>query len=50
MFGIAVFGVAHSFAIAERFALAPAVNLDLVREEGHWVEALVFALSLGFEF
>ena len=30
--------------------MAPAVDFDFVREEGHWVEAVVFAVTLGFEF
>ena len=44
------FGAGYNFALGERFTLLPALNLDLVREEGHWVEALVFTVTLGFEF
>ena len=44
------FGGGYNIALGERFTLFPAVNLDLVREEGHWVEALVFTVTLGFEF
>jgi len=44
------FGVGYNFPISERVALVPIVSLDLVREEGHWVEALVFTVSLGYEF
>jgi hypothetical protein len=34
----------------ERYALSPTVSLDLVREGGHWVEAVVFILTIGFDF
>jgi len=44
------FGVAHNFEIGARYALAPSVAIDLVREDGHWVEAVVFAVSFGFDF
>jgi hypothetical protein len=44
------FGVAYNFTLGERYAIAPAVDLDLVREDGHWVEALVFTVSFGFDF
>ena len=44
------FGAGYNFALGERFTLLPALNLDPAREEGHWVEALVFTVTLGFEF
>ena len=43
------FGVGYNLALTERLVLAPFVNFDLVREEGHWVEALVFTVTLGFD-
>ncbi len=44
------FGVGYNFSIGEKYAIAPTVNLDFVREGGHWVEAVVFAVSVGFDF
>ena len=44
------FGAAHVFPVGKRYAVAPHVELDLVREDGQWVEAVVFSLSIGFDF
>ena len=44
------FGVGYNFPVGERYAIAPHLDLDLVREDGHWVEAVVFTVSIGFDF
>ena len=44
------FGIGYTFEIGERLELAPSVNLDLVRESGHWVQAVVFVVAIGFGF
>ncbi len=44
------FGAAYNFEVGERYSIAPHVDLDLVREDGHWVEAVVFSVSIGFDF
>ncbi len=44
------FGVAYNQGVGERYAIAPAVDVDFVREDGHWVWALVFAVTFGFDF
>ena len=44
------FDAAYIFKVGERYAIAPHVDLDLVREDGHWVEAVVFSVSIGFDF
>jgi hypothetical protein len=44
------FGAAYLFKVGERYVIAPHVDLDLVREDGHWVEAVVFSVSIGFDF
>ena len=44
------FGVGYNFEVGERYAIAPHVDLDFVREDGHWVEAVVFSVSIGFDF
>jgi hypothetical protein len=44
------FGTAYTFEVAEGYAVVPHVDLDFVREDGHWVWALVFSVSLGFDF
>jgi hypothetical protein len=43
------FGVGYSFHLGKA-VVTPAVNLDLVREHGRWVEAVVFDVSIGFGF
>jgi hypothetical protein len=44
------FGVAYNIPLAGRWVALPAFDLDLVREGGHWVWAVVFAVSVGFDF
>jgi hypothetical protein len=44
------FGVGYVFELGERFSLTPGVSIDLVREEGHWVSALVFGATFGVGF
>lgn len=44
------FGAAYNFKVGERYAIAPHVDLDFVREDGHWVEAVVFSVTIGFDF
>jgi hypothetical protein len=44
------FGVGYGFEFGERFSVTPGISLDLVREHGHWVEALVFGATLGVGF
>jgi len=44
------FGVGYNFEVGERYSIAPAVDFDYVREDGHWVEAIVFAVTVGFDF
>lgn len=46
------FGLAYSIHLGEsgRFALTPGAYLDLVRENGEWVEAWVFGVGLTYHF
>jgi hypothetical protein len=44
------FGLGYNFGISERYTIAPAVDFDFVREDGHWVQAIVFAVTFGFDF
>ena len=44
------FGVAYNQGVGERYTIAPAVDLDFVREDGHWVWAVVFAVTIGVDF
>ena len=44
------FGVAYTVPFGERWALTPTVDLDFVREDGHWVWATVFSVAIGFDF
>ena len=44
------FGVGYYFEVGERYSITPAVDLDYVREDGHWVWATVFAVTIGFDF
>lgn len=44
------FGTGYNFEVGERYAIAPHVDLDFVREDGHWVWAFVFTVSVGFDF
>ena len=44
------FGIAYNVPLAERWVAVPAFDLDFVREDGHWVWAAVFAVSIGFDF
>jgi hypothetical protein len=44
------FGVAYNQGVGERYAIAPAVDVDFVREDGHWVWAVVFAVTIGIDF
>jgi hypothetical protein len=44
------FGVAYNAPLAGRWVAVPAFDLDFVREDGHWVWAVVFAVSIGFDF
>jgi hypothetical protein len=43
------FGVGYGFHVGG-VVVTPAVDLDLVREHGRWVEAVVFDVSIGFGF
>lgn len=44
------FGVAYNQGVGERYTIAPAVDVDFVREDGHWVWAVVFAVTIGIDF
>jgi len=44
------FGGGYTFKMGGRYSVTPAITLDLVREQGHWVEALVFGATLGVGF
>ena len=44
------FGAGYAFEVGERFSVTPGVSIDLVREEGHWVSALVFGATFGVGF
>lgn len=44
------FGVGYTFEISKRFEISPWVNLDVIREEDHWVQALVVDVAIGFAF
>lgn len=43
-------GVGYNLHVGERLVIAPAIDLDLVREGGEWVEAIVFDVAIGFGF
>lgn len=44
------FGVGYKLSLGKRLDVFPSVDLDLVRENGEWVQAVVFGVSVGFEF
>jgi len=44
------FGALYNVQLGKSKTIAPTLNLDYVREDGHWVEALVLAVTFGFEF
>jgi hypothetical protein len=44
------FAAGWTFETHERYAISPTASLDLVREGGHWVEAVVFNVTVGFDF
>ncbi len=44
------FGVGYKLKLGKRLEVFPNVDLDLVREHGEWVKAVVFGVSVGFGF
>ena len=44
------FGVGYAFHFGGKYVVMPTLALDLVREDGEWVEAWVFGVSVGFHF
>jgi hypothetical protein len=43
-------GIGYNFHVGEKMVIAPGLDLDLVREGGEWVEAIVFDVAIGFGF
>jgi hypothetical protein len=43
-------GVGYDIELRERYRIVPRINVDFVRENGKWVEAVVFGVSLGIAF
>jgi hypothetical protein len=49
-FFLARIGVGYDIELRERYLLVPRINVDFVRENGKWVEAVVFSVSLDLAF
>ena len=43
-------GVGYVFEVGKRWVVTPGLDLDVVRESGEWVEAIVFDVAIGFGF
>jgi hypothetical protein len=43
-------GIGYPFSIGKRLVLTPGIDLDFVRDDGEWVEAVVFDIAIGFGF
>ena len=43
-------GIKYAVHVGDRYEIVPAIDLDLVREDGEWVEAWVFDVTFAFGF
>jgi hypothetical protein len=48
--GLVRLGAGYTLEFAERYSIGPAVSVDFVREDGRWVTAVVFGVTVGMAF